>query len=434
MVTLIPEPRRELHAITRSDVAAAAALVPRADRSGAGAFAGMPFAFRPTNKSPRMYARDRHYLEVGPGVIGVRRRTMAPKVSLWEDDGVTIADRPTRGRISEWSDESRARMTRTLPALDYGPMFAPGNPTAMVTLTLPGQDWEQLVPDLATFKKMVAQLQLQYKRSWGSMPVAVWKMEFQRRGAPHLHLFMAPPRGLSAGWAYFDKNGVPYTDDRADRLGGRTFLSWISLAWAKIVDPDRRGRGFREHVLLGVDVSYKEGERFADPRRIAVYFSKHGQFVAKGYQNEMPEHWRAAILAGESTGAQFWGYWQLDKAIESIELRPYEVNEVHQVSPALCQCDLGSHLPTSDVVRVMRHLRKLARSRSFVQRVAVERWSVNETTGEVKITRRHVSRRRAYLEGQSAGFLVVNDGPAAARDIARLLGARTRQKDYDLVS
>jgi nitrate reductase beta subunit len=87
-----------------------------------------------------------------------------------------------------------------------------------------------------------------------------------------------------------------------------------------------------------------------------------------------------------------------------------------------------------DVVTVRRHLRKLARSRSYVKKVTVDRWSVDELTGEVTLRRRKVNRRQQYLKGQRAGFLVVNDGPAAARDIARLLGAAVTRDQYELVA
>ncbi len=220
-----------------------------------------------------------------------------------------IEDRPSRGAITEFSRQSRANMVATLASLDYSPMFASGNPTAMVTLTLPGRDWEQLVPDLRTFKRMLASFQRAYARAWGSMPVAVWKMEFQMRGAPHAHLFLVPPTGLSRG------RGV---------RGGRRFHEWLSITWALIVDRgadvERPSERFRDHVRAGTGVDYVEGRRFSDPRRIAAYFSKHGQFIAKDYQNEIPEHWRDAILEDGRGGARFWGYWGLEKAVEVVEL------------------------------------------------------------------------------------------------------------------
>jgi hypothetical protein len=88
----------------------------------------------------------------------------------------------------------------------------------------------------------------------------------------------------------------------------------------------------------------------------------------------------------------------------------------------------------------MRHLRRLARSRSFVRSVAVERWQVDASTGVVKIRTRHVRRRIAYLAGRSTGFLSVNDGPSTAEDIARILhgvegpGSDPRRSVYALIA
>jgi hypothetical protein len=286
--------------ITRAEVAAAIALVPRQARDGLG----LPYGFQHTNQSSRLYERERWYLSISPGTVRVHSRTMAPKVSLWDDVGVTVTDAPVRGAIDDFSAKSRARMFSTLPSLDYGPMFATGNPSAMVTLTLPGQGWEQLVPDLRTFKKLLDRFQLEYSRAWGARPVAVWKMEFQRRGAPHVHLFMVPPTGTARG------RGV-----------ARTFPNWLSITWAKIVGAPAGSQARFDHELAGTGIDYVEGQRFSDPRRIAAYFSKHGVYADKEYQNWMPEHWRAAILEGRSGGARFWGYWQLEKAVETVELR-----------------------------------------------------------------------------------------------------------------
>lgn len=308
--------QRAVTAITRADVRAAVALVPRQQRSGLG----MPYGFEHTNQSSRLYERERWYLSVSPGTVRVHSRTMAPKVSIWEDDTVTMTEEPgTRGAIYEWSRKSRARMFQTLPSLDYERMFASGGQAAMVTLTLPGEGWEELVPDLPTFKRMLNRFQGAYQRSWGSSPVAVWKMEFQRRGAPHVHLFMVPPTGFARG-----------------RGTARDFSNWLSITWAKIVGAPEGSVARRNHVLAGTAVDYREGARFSDPRRIAAYFSKHGAFSEKEYQNQMPEHWRAAILEGRSGGANFWGYWQLEKAVETVELRGTDTNtstsNVHYVN------------------------------------------------------------------------------------------------------
>ena len=295
---------------TREGIAAALSGHTAPDRSGLG----MPYGGRQTTATPRTYDAPRWFLSVSPGTVRVHRRLVAPKEPRWEDDDVTLTEGRAGKPIVSWSEKSRANMTATLPSYDYSPMFADGRPTAMVTLTLPGQDWERLVPDLATFKKAVDRFQQQYQRAWGARPVAVWKMEFQRRGAPHLHLFMVPPAGLSKGRRLRPEAGF------SGGLGGLTFQSWLGPAWAKIIDPAMSGVGFRDHAMYGTGIDYREGERFSDPRRIAVYFSKHGAFSEKDYQNDIPEHWRAKIIEDGGGGARFWGAWQLSKAVHTVEL------------------------------------------------------------------------------------------------------------------
>lgn len=431
--------------VSRSQVEHALSHLPRVERSGLG----MPFGGRQTVLSPRSYERERWYLTLSPGTVRVHRRLVAPKEKLWDDDGVTDAAGTLRGAITEFSRKSRANMFATLPALDYTPMFASGNATAMVTLTLPGRHWEELVPDLRTVAKMRARFQRAYSRAWGSMPVAVWKLEFQRRGAPHLHLFMAPPTGHARGRVA--KGAKPLR-----------FPEWLSITWASIVDPSKGTRfddvqAFRDHVAAGTGIDYVEGTRFSDPKRIAAYFSKHGTYRDKDYQNEIPEHWRAEILESGRGGARFWGYWQLDKAEVTVELEPRRGGArraafldgepvMHRTEP-LTKDDEGVIVPhyvrwsktadaTEERVKVMRHLRKLARARAWVAPVTVPRMRFDLDTGEVTVRLRKVRRRRALLEGRSSGFLVVNDGAAVGTDIARLLGypPEPRRRDFALVS
>jgi hypothetical protein len=77
----------------------------------------------------------------------------------------------------------------------------------------------------------------------------------------------------------------------------------------------------------------------------------------------------------------------------------------------------------------------MAKARAYVRPVDVPRLRINPVTGEVKIRRRRVNRRSQYLRNQSSGFLVVNDGEAVARDIARLLGTPPpRRSEYVLTA
>lgn len=123
-----------------------------------------------------------------------------------------------------------------------------------------------------TAKAHLKALRKRWERAWGLPVLGLWKQEHQGRGAPHYHIFTVVPDGRTAA--------------------GKQFRQWLSQAWAEVVnhpDPDE----YRKHLAAGTGVDYAAGLRSRDPRRIAVYFSKHGLFGAKEYQNTVPEAWQA---------------------------------------------------------------------------------------------------------------------------------------------
>lgn len=373
-------------------------------------------------------------------------------------------------RITTLSRKARSRMIQQIRRIDFSKLFDDGLEPAMVTLTMPGfaddgdpDYWQQFAPTPAAFKRLVNRFVTDYRAAWGRL-YAVWKMEFQGRGAPHLHILMTPPAGVSSG-----------------KLDGLEFADWLPRAWARIVGATGRARVLHEE--RGTDIEYV-GQRYRNPRSIAGYFSKHG-LLDKGYQNDMPQIWLDAIAAGEQ-GARFWGVWGLPKAsavvvlddrasvsVETlidplrvgqlvadirahyrrnddgawtlVEARPDYAHRVTAVEGHRSDSDaswgrqaarsvVGS--ASADDVKVRRYLRKLSKSLAYrgvelvankhghlvmppdrIRRIKYER--TDEITGEVRTVRRY---RIGYFHG-SAGFVLVEDGRHTGRDIARLLGA-----------
>lgn len=296
----------------------------------------------------------RFVVSVSPGTVAVgsRQRERAPISEAKEY--------VPRGSITAWSRKSRARMARRLAELDYNPLFAdPTRLPAMVTLTLPA-DFRTCTPDGETFKRQVKAFRRRWEREWGPM-TGVWKLEFQSRGAPHLHILVSPPSSPN-------------------------FHQWLSSTWASVVahpDPDER----EAHRLAGTNVDYGKGLRNRDPRRVAVYFSKHGLLTGKDYQNRVPDNW-------EKVG-RFWGYWNLAPAVAEAEVSPDEA------------------------VAIARLLRRHARTGPST----LQTWErVNVTTGEVQSLRRY---RRTYRDkrrlAHGAGFVCVNDGPMLASEVGRYI-------------
>lgn len=417
----------------------------------------------------------RPFLELGPGLVRMfrtskhlsaaredrrlREKFITDRHAVASEEypcGMAQKKRPSAGKIVGWSRRSRARMQMQLHRLDYTALFEAGLEPAMVTLTMPGE-WEHLAPTPAEFKKIVNRFTTSYRDAWGTRPVGVWKMEFQRRGAPHLHILMTPPAGEASGAFRYE------------------FRLWLSHAWARAVGAT--GVQAERHLRAGTGIDYV-GDSYRDPRRIAAYFGKHGFFAGKDYQNEMPALWRDAVANGED-GARFWGSWGLPKAsavlqlddvasieseiiIDSVgvsrnssnitehyrrmddgtwvlveERQAYATDaSVLRAAPRAVD-DAGSASP--DDVKVSRMMRKLSKSLAMrrqdlvrnkhgqlvlprdsraIRRVRFEQ--AHETTGEMRTRRVY---RIGYYHGGS-GFLLVPDGRRTGRDIQRLLDAR----------
>jgi hypothetical protein len=179
----------------------------------------------------------RFRITIGPGVVrlGWTNPVRAEKaseraVNHHRLDVATEVDRIKAGRdisdppgrvITEWSRKSRAAMCRTFAQLDYTPLVECGRVPAMVTLTYPG-DRESVAPDGASVKRHMMLWRKRFQREWGERARYIWKLEFQRRGAPHIHLWMAPPDTVCRS--------------------GRKFRDWLSQEWADIVahpDPEQ---------------------------------------------------------------------------------------------------------------------------------------------------------------------------------------------------
>lgn len=373
-------------------------------------------------------------LEVAPGLVRLSARDLnraekrankqrdepvLPFVDGHDQDG-DGGDEPD-GIIRGWSARSRARMVATMAELDLAPLlWAEGEP-AMITLTYPG-DWETVAPNGPTVKAHLRTFFERYKRAWGENWRGVWKMEFQRRGAPHFHLLMVPPSGLASTQRraeYEAKRALWESADRATRgpcprwrsaVGdGLGFRAWLSQTWADIVghpDPEERAR----HVLAGTGVDFTEGDRARDPKRAAIYFGKHGSYQAKDYQHDVPKLWEDS---GQSVG-RFWGYRGLRK-IRGAAMLTFD--EMLLLGRTLRRYGTRTRVwdPVTREHRVRPTLRTEYRWRTEYRQDAngnvAERYRLRKTT----------VRARRMTGPHSAGFLLVNDGPEMARMLARVL-------------
>lgn len=136
-----------------------------------------------------------------------------------------------RGVIRGFSSESRRRLIRYLLSLEEAPKV-------MITLTYPGEwpkdprEWKR---HLHNFRR---ELERKFPECW-----FVWKLEFQKRGAPHFHLL-----------GDFRKN-VPFAQLRR----------WVSYVWYRIV-----GSGDEKHFKAGTNIEFLDGKK-----KVRMYVSKY---------------------------------------------------------------------------------------------------------------------------------------------------------------
>jgi len=261
-----------------------------------------------------------------------------------------------------WSDKSRAKMVERLATLDYSPFDIPKSLLAFITLTYPS-DWLVVAPTAVASKKHLHSLRKRFEREFGRPFFAVWKMEFQRRGAPHFHLLAPVPSGMG-------------------------FSEWLSDAWTDIVnhpDPVEKAK----HRVAGTGVDRAKGIKSDTAQRISYYFSKHASANkgVKEYQNIPPKEWVEAGSVG-----RFWGYWGL---------KPNTQRKIVSDEHALF---------------IARTLRRWQEANSKIVRVKV--WRTDLKTGR---RYRRTVRRRYRVHTGSQAFRLVPDGSMFAEQIGRFL-------------
>jgi hypothetical protein len=354
-------------------------------------------------------SRLRSQIDVSPGSIRLRRTVPDdPDRELSGAGGDTSPRKP----ITAWTAKSRRQMARSFAALDFSPMFAGNGISVQVTLTYP-DDWLTVAPTRLAVQRHFKIFESRFVRAWGEPVVCLWKLEYQRRGAPHYHLLMRRPDGVAGqyrrtrfeaamlAWEAAGRHGRrPYY--RPAHADGLRFGQWLAATWADIVnhpDPDQRAR----HLAAGTRVDVKAGLRGTDPKRASVYFSKHGlDKKSKEYQNKPPAEW---VKAGGGPG-RYWGYLGLSQLVMSAQV----------------DC-------ATDYYQAKRTLRRWsARTRLWDQQTLSARYV--KATRPVRVQRggrvRTVRRPVARLGGLS-GTLCVNDGPAMAGYLARVIALSVKQ-------
>lgn len=156
----------------------------------------------------------KHWLQVawGGSYIGVR-----------STDTADHARTPSaRGVVRGFSSQSRRRLITKLSKLDRRVMQ---QQPLFLTLTYPA-DWPD---DFAVWKQHIAAMRKRLLRRYPRASL-IWRLEFQKRGAPHFHILLF---------------GVPFVPH-----------AWLARAWYDIV-----GSGDDRHLAAGTEVRHSRSWR-----------------------------------------------------------------------------------------------------------------------------------------------------------------------------
>lgn len=287
-------------------------------------------------------------IEVAPGLIRLtapdlnrREKTLnraadQPGMTLTNDDdqarmdahraeleglGVLGDDDPRM--ITGWSRRSRARMVSSMAELDLAPLLMGGDDPAMITLTYPG-DWEVVAPDGEAVKAHLQAFFKRFARAWGRDLVGIWKMEFQRRGAPHFHLLMSPPSGTAGvpQWVEYQvkANAHPGRVERFEQVKGvwvSELSGWVSAGGnadefeennplppkprkPRWVEPVGYGLMFREWLsVVWADIV---GHPDVDPACVGIERELSGEYGFEYCQHEGCKHRRSGTRIDYSEG------------------------------------------------------------------------------------------------------------------------------------
>ena len=328
-----------------------------------------------TEKFPKVEKKSIHsslpdyYFEVSPASIQLSRKEPPSRKS---------GNFSSRQAITQWSKKSRLNMLKTLFTLDFSVLFADEKRTpVMITLTYPG-DWESVAPNGEATKRHLSMFRKRYLRAYGEALNGVWKLEFQRRGAPHIHILTSLNNDLGL------------------------FQLWVSKTWADIVNhPDENQKA--RHIRAGTQVQVWYDFFRDKPYLIAHYFGKHASANRGGvkeYQNKPPKLWVDSGSIG-----RFWGYWGLTK-----------VKSKARVS-------------REDSLFIQRTLRRWHRANSKPKKQRVRR--VSHKTGVISY--RFATRRHKRLTHQG-GFISVPNGAEMTVKLLKALEAKDGIKNKGAVA
>jgi hypothetical protein len=350
---------------------------------------------------------------ITPGTVGLRvtdpRDHSDPyfaDIEIDEEGNVVKRKIPTREPITEFSQKSRIRLIRRCLSIPWGEYIGPDERIHFVTVTAP-PDWRAVFKDRRCGYKALRSFHDRLKYATGKDARGFWKLEFQRRGAPHWHLILITPRTID----------------------GERITKWISKAWY-----DSVGSGDEKHLRAGTNVDVQQSVNASDALRLALYFAGYSTAKDKEYQHKVPEQ---GWVDENGSSGRFWGYFGVKPAEQEVRITPDDLIQTKRLLRARERAQRGT--VQFDELSEAKQSKWLARGRRpdafgqisvplTKQRTVyrtlqkLDRTGPNPEHGPDPIEIRSVRRRRhtRSLTGPETGCTAfVNNGPTLAVNIAR---------------
>jgi hypothetical protein len=245
--------------------------------------------------------------------------------------------------MKDWSERSRRNMRWQFSGLAWEQL---GRRPAMVTLTYPA-NWRAVAASGDAVRRHVEAFKERWRRRWGEGLRGVWVREFQKRGAPHMHLYVALPEAVSDDEyqalvrrtiraRLLTRELGSYQARRRSGLLEGDFGRWLLAAWSGVVKS-----GDPRHARFGADVApFFWGatvNEAADGRvnwgRVADYLWRES---GKWGQKQVPEEF--------TSPGRSWGRWGVEVTATEAELDRTTAMELRRLLRSLWR-SRGMKLP-----------------------------------------------------------------------------------------
>lgn len=213
-----------------------------------------------------------------------------------------------RGIIQDFSRESRRRLQRFLASMDRDVV---GLPT-FITVTYPGEwqhDWKEWKRHLDNLNRA---FRYHYPKCFG-----VWRLEFQKRGAPHFHfLVWNGPKLQDVLEVYSQKLQRTVWIGNPSNKENQKLYEWLSRTWYKIV-----GSGDKRHLAAGTRI-----EPVQSWNGVVYYTSKYLAKLPDGnYAPQQEQDEQGFDIPGTGYAGRYWGI--INKSLFPIEKYEFPLTE-----------------------------------------------------------------------------------------------------------